>query len=100
MNYMEELKKAKENNINIYKLVIANEVEDFLSSFETPKNDIEYSMLFEELCSVVSMVYLKLDNSYSLSNVVESVCRLHFEKGVELEEIYYIQVVDFIYDYL
>lgn len=100
MNYREELKKAKENNINIYKLVIANEVEDVLSLFETPKNDIEYLMLFEELCSVVSMVYLKLDNSYSLANVVESVCRLHFEKGVELKEIYYIQVVDFIYDYL
>lgn len=80
MKYLDQLKFAKENNINITKLFIANEVDILLNDYRK-KVDEE---VFEEICFIVYENYLKIDYS-SINDVAKIVCELFMNKQ-EIDE--------------
>lgn len=90
--YKQELDLAIEHKINVLKLIIANEVSDQLCDYwwveaELESNTQETIELFESICSKVCDIYLKIDNTYSLANVVEAVIKLYFDSKVVVNEI-------------
>lgn len=99
--YKEELDLAVENKVNILKLIIADEVSNQLSEYwwveaELENNTQETIELFENICSKVCEVYLKLDFGHSLSSVVEAVVEMVMKHKKDLDDIDYIVVSDYI----
>lgn len=64
--YQDSLDRAKKNNINVFDLIIATEVNEHLSSKDNK---------FESICDLVKDIWLKLDNHISLSSVVNGVIK-------------------------
>lgn len=52
--------------------------------------------LFENICSKVCEVYLKIDKNYSLSSVVEAVVDMVMKHKKDLDDIDYMVVSDYI----
>lgn len=101
--YKQELDLAMEHKIDVLKLNIANEVCSFLDGnwwFESylESNEKATIELFERICERVQDVYLKVDNSYSLSDIVDAIIRLHQECKKPLKNINKHMVVDYIQD--
>lgn len=101
--YKQELDLAVENKVNILKLVIADEVSEQLSDYwwveaELENNEKEINELFENICGKVCEIYLKIDNTYSLANVVEAVVVLHIENNIPINEITKYFVINYIQD--
>ena len=101
--YKQELDLAIENKINVLKLNIANEVSDQLCYYwwleaELESNEKAINELFESICSKVCDIYLKIDNTYSLANVVEAVIKLYFDSKVVVNEITKYMVIEYIQD--
>ena len=101
--FKQELDLAMEHKINVLKLTIANEVCSFLEGnwwFESylESNDQATIELFERICERVQDVYLKVDNSYSLSDIVDAIIRLLQECKKPLEEINKYMVIEYIQD--
>ncbi len=71
MKYIELLKLAKKEKINITKLFVANEVDVLLRQHEKEIKEETY----EELCLMVYEYYLKIDYS-SINDVARIVCDL------------------------
>ena len=71
MKYIEQLKIAKKEKINITKLFIAYEVEILLRDL---KKEVDEE-IYENLCSIVYENYLKIDYS-SINDVARIVCDL------------------------
>lgn len=99
--YKQELDWAKENEINLFKLVIADNVYCELSHYwwveaELESNEKSTNELFENICSKVCEVYLHLDKSFSLSSVVEAVVEMAMKHKKDLDDIDYIVVSDYI----
>ncbi len=82
MKYIELLKNAKKEKINITKLFVANEVDELLK--ETNKEIKEE--IFEDLCFIVYENYLKIDYS-SINDVAKIVCDLFIDSKEISEEI-------------
>ena len=80
MKYIEQLKIAKKEKINITKLFIAYEVEILLRDL---KKEVDEE-IYENLCSIVYENYLKIDYS-SINDVARIVCDL-FINSQEIEE--------------
>ena len=100
--YKQELDLAVKNNIDIYKLKISYEVNYFLVNgywwLESNYDDYEVMEMFEDICNIVSEVWLSLDNNYSLSNIVEAVINLLFECNTDIEDIDKYMVIGYIQD--
>ena len=101
--YKQELDLAMEHKIDILKLNIANEVSDQLCDYwwveaELESNEKAINELFENICSKVCETYLKIDNNYSLANVVEAVINLHFECDTDIIDIHKYMVIGYIQD--
>jgi hypothetical protein len=101
--FKQELELAMEHKINVLKLTIANEVCSMLEGnwwFESylESNDQATNELFERICERVQDVYLKVDNTYSLSNIVEAIIRLHTESKIEIKDINKYMVIEYIQD--
>lgn len=99
--YKEELDFAMENKIDVLRLNIANEVCDQLCGYwwaeaELESNEQATIELFESICSKVCDIYLKIDNSYSLANIVEAVIKLYFDSKVAVNEINKYMVIEYI----
>lgn len=99
--YKEELDWAKENEINLFKLIIADNVNCELSHYwwvesELESNEKATNELFENICSKVCEVYLYLDKSFSLSSVVEAVVEMVMKHKKDLDDIDYTVVSDYI----
>lgn len=99
--YKEELDWAKENEINLFKLIIADSVYCELSHYwwvesELESNEKATSELFENICIKVCAVYLYLEKSFSLSSVVEAVVEMVMKHKKDLDDIDYIVVSDYI----
>ena len=99
--YKEELDLAMENKVNILKLIIADNVSEQLCDYwwveaELESNEKATNELFENICSKVCDIYLKIDNTYSLANVVEAVVELVMKHKKDLEDIDYMVVSDYI----
>ena len=102
--FKQELDFAMEHKINVLKLNIANEVSDQLVNgywwFEQDAiNEVEHTMqLFEDICNCVCEIYLKIDNTYSLANVVQAVIELNIQEYVDISEINKYMVIEYIQD--
>jgi hypothetical protein len=73
--YKEVLLKAQQEHINIFDLVIANEVNDYLLYQDSAVNQKDFDRFFEDVCDLVKDIWLKLDNHISLSSVVNGVIK-------------------------
>lgn len=102
--YREELHIATKNKINILKLNIVNEVvEQLMNGYwwfegEQEHTDNELDEFVEIVCSAVYNIYLAVDNTYSLPNIVEAVLRLHFECNTDINSITKYMVIGYIQD--
>lgn len=100
--FKQELDLAQAHNIDIYKLKIAYEVSYFLvNSIWYAESDLEdnaMNELFEDICYCVSDIWLDLDNNHSLSNIVEAVINLHFERDTDIIDINKYMVIEYIQD--
>lgn len=104
--FKEELDFAKEHKIDILKLNIANEVccqlreSKWWFESEIECNYKPTICLFEEVCEMVWHIYLKVDVSYSLANIVESIINLVFEQKIAVKDINKYMVIEYIQDNL
>lgn len=80
MKYIEQLERAKKNNINSTKLFVANDVDTLLKDY-SQKLDED---IFEKICAIVYEYYLKIDYS-SINDVAKIVCELFMDEQ-EIEE--------------
>lgn len=101
--YKQELDFAMEHKVNILKLIIADNVNEQLSDYwwleaELESNEKAINELFENICSKVCDIYLKIDNTYSLENIVEAVIQLYFYSKVVISGINKYMVIDYIQD--
>lgn len=102
--FREELELAKEHKINVLKLNIANEVsEQLVNSYwwteEQLANATEQSIeWFNDLCNCVYSIYLYIDNTYSLANVVEAVIELSTKYYNNFNKINKYMVIEYIQD--
>ena len=85
MTYTEELKKAKENNIDILTLTVANEVESLLNGYEMPPYT---ETAFERACAVVEANYMKADINISLESIVLALLKKTNNNIVEYDNTY------------
>lgn len=85
MTYTEELKKAKENNIDILTLTVANEVESLLNGYEMPHYT---ETAFERACAVVEANYMKADINISLESIVLALLKKTNNNIVEYDNTY------------
>lgn len=70
MNFKQTLEKAKENNIETYRLVASSEVADYLESNELEVSDYE----FEQICNFVYDWIIHTDtNPYEVVNALVSI---------------------------
>lgn len=81
MEYSKLLDIAEKSDINISKLFIANEVKCTLKGYDKVDSNI-----FETICSLVYMYYLKIDYA-SVNDVTAIICKMYFnnEEITELE---------------
>lgn len=101
--FKQELDLAMEHKINILKLSIANEVIDQLCNYwwfeaELESNEKAINELFENICEKVWHIYLVVDNTYSLANVVDAVIRLVMNERKPITEINKYMVIEYIQD--
>ena len=101
--FKEELELAKEHKINVLKLNIADEVNCQLGSYWHLESDLEnnekhVNELFERICEKVWHIYLVVDNTYSLANVVDAVIRLVMNERKPINEINKYMVIGYIQD--
>lgn len=102
--FKQELELAKEHKINILKLNIAYEVtEQLVNQYwwteEQLANATEQSLdWIESLCGCVYNIYLKIDNNYSLANVVEAVIELSIKYFNDFNKINKYMVICYIQD--
>lgn len=75
MKYMELLNVGKNQELNVTKLFIANEVDVLIKEHIKERNE----EIFEHLCSLVYEYYLMIDYS-SINNVANVVCSLYLKK--------------------
>lgn len=104
--FKQELGLAMNWGLNILKLNIANEVsEQLVNSYWWIENEVENGSqemdeMFENICWCVYNIYLKIDNTYSLANVVEAVIKMNIENKVPINEINKYMVIGYIQDNL
>ena len=102
--FKQELDLAMEHKINVLKLNIAYEVTEQLTNQywwteEQLANATEQSLEWiEDLCTCVYNIYLAIDNTYSLANVVEAVIELSMKHFNKFNEINKYMVVGYIQD--
>ena len=75
MKYMELLNVGKNQELNVTKLFVANEVDVLIKEHIKEINE----EIFERLCSLVYEYYLMIDYS-SINNVANVVCSLYLKK--------------------
>ena len=77
--YKNLLLKAKENNINVYSLMVAYSLDSVLQN-ELCEND------FDKVCNFIENIALKCD-SVNLDDLCNTVNRLLFESKISVEEL-------------
>lgn len=81
MKYIEQLKLARKENINITKLFVAYELDVLLQDYN---KDVKEEV-FEELCSIIYEYYLRID--YSSINDVARIVYNSFKENENIENI-------------
>ena len=86
--YMELLKKAKENDINVMELfIVDNVICDVMNSInEALMSEEEIDELVESICNEVKWYYLKT-NGLSISDISSAICELYFDENIPLNDI-------------
>jgi len=82
MSYKELLEFVEKNDINVYDLTVANEVDFVLSHLGGRHVDN-----FEKICNLVGDAYLKVDCLTTLTSVAVSVVNLVFAKGRDINTL-------------
>lgn len=78
MYYQEQLKKARENKIDLLAIDIANEVESVLPRLKEQK--------FEDACSIIEEAYLKSED-LSINQIAKALSKLIYKDKKNLSNI-------------
>ena len=72
MTYRETLNKARENAINPFDLIVAEELENAMDTLEIELNEEQ----FETACEIIQQAYFKADDNVSIWNLARAYCDL------------------------
>lgn len=81
MKYIELLNIAKNKELNVTKLFIANEVDILIRKYEKEKNN----KIFEHLCSLVYEYYLMINYS-SINDIANVICEKKIYRARKLSK--------------
>lgn len=79
-SYKKNLEKAEKAGVNIFDLVIAQEVDAVFGADERSGQGRD-NCEFERICNLVGEIYLKVDTCISLSDIANLIHKMIVEEG-------------------